>query len=621
MDTLKMIIEIAVFAVGIYLVLRFLRETRGSGVVRGLMIVLLGGLIAFLTLIDSMGLQRLGLVFEEVTATIVLALVIVFHQEIRRAFVQLGDSQIFGGFFRREVKTIQRLLRSVARLSKDRVGALIAIEREGSLANLAETGVHIDAELNSFLIESIFFPGSALHDGAIVIRGDRLVAASCLLPLSQNQDIDKRLGTRHRAALGLTEESDALAIVVSEETGTISTSVGGKLEYGVDLEHLEKAINEHQHGRSRSHSPKERRSGASVIKTILADPYRKLIAMGLALTLWLYLDRQVTGDLTIEPQLATVTSSSDGEIDLSFGSAQLSVVLSSRTYSIEEFSDTSVLIGDVELMLEGTNSELAEFTDYIESLRVELDVDELSEERDTVDFRLEDVAVRPQRLKRLFSSMEPRTVRVNLVKNEERTQPLSHELITWPATTDRLNREETQFARSTVRLRGPATAMSAFIQKSRLFRVNVHPGRTSSGQRSGDLALDNTDNEDITMEPALVSFTVPVVPEFTDFEREVRVVLNDTLLSEEQAASLEVPERISVKFQATGELDSRLQQELDDSDSDWLYKNAYVMVQPDAERLANNATLPGKLRFVDRFREGTDYRLEIGIFVTISIKD
>lgn len=242
MESLKMVIEIAIFAVGIYLVLRFLRGTRGSGVVRGLSLILLISIVSFTILITALQLERLRLVFETLASITVLALIVVFQPEIRRAIAHLGESPIFGRFFRREVKTMQRLLRSVARLSKERIGALIAIEREGSLATQTDSGIHIDAELNSYLIESVFFPGGALHDGAMIIRGDRIVAASCLLPLSQNPTLDKRLDTRHRAALGLAEETDALAIVVSEETGRISTAFAGKLDHDITLEQLERTI-------------------------------------------------------------------------------------------------------------------------------------------------------------------------------------------------------------------------------------------------------------------------------------------------------------------------------------------------------------------------------------------
>lgn len=238
----KTVIEVTVFAVIIYFVLRFLRQTRGSGVVRGLALLLVVGISAFMILIQTLGLEHLKVVFNAVAQSVVIGLIVVFHPEIRRAIVHLGDSQIFGRFFRPDTRILQRLLRSVARLSKERIGALIALEREASLTSLAETGITIDAELNSYLIESIFFPKSALHDGAIVVRDDRIVAASCLLPLSQNPDVDKRLGTRHRAALGLSEETDALTVVVSEETGKVSAALGGHLHFDLSLEQLERLL-------------------------------------------------------------------------------------------------------------------------------------------------------------------------------------------------------------------------------------------------------------------------------------------------------------------------------------------------------------------------------------------
>ena len=237
-------IEVGIFAVGIYLVLRFLRETRGSGVIRGLSFALVIGLVTFVVLIDLMELDKLGMIFDTVTASAILGLIIVFQPEIRNAIVRLGQTNIFGRFLTREVQTISRLIRSVARLSRDHIGALIAIERQSSLSALAETGINIDAELNSYLIESVFYPGNSLHDGALIVRNDRIVAASCLLPLSQNPEVDKRLGTRHRAALGLAEETDALVIVVSEETGKVSVALSGKLQHGLSLEELEHVISD-----------------------------------------------------------------------------------------------------------------------------------------------------------------------------------------------------------------------------------------------------------------------------------------------------------------------------------------------------------------------------------------
>ncbi len=236
------LLEIAIFAAVLYIALRFLWATRGSVLIRGLGLLLAVAVVGFVLLIQTFELKRLQYVVEQLAPSVVLGLVVVFQPEIRRAIVQLGDSSIFRSFFRRDAKSVPRLLRAVARLSKDRIGALIAIEREATLAELAEGGITLDAELNSDLIESIFFPKSALHDGGVVVRGDRIVAASCLFPLTQRQDLDKRLGTRHRAAIGLSEETDAFVIVVSEETGKISTASAGELRYDVTLEEAEDQI-------------------------------------------------------------------------------------------------------------------------------------------------------------------------------------------------------------------------------------------------------------------------------------------------------------------------------------------------------------------------------------------
>ncbi len=251
LDASTVVVEVAIFAVLIYVVLRFLRATRGSGIIRGLALLLTSFAIAFFILADYLELDRLSWLVGQLAPSFVLGLVVVFHPEIRRAIVHLGDAPIFGRFFRREAKIVPRLLRAVARLSKERVGALIAIEREASLSALIENGITIDAEMNSYLLESIFFPKSALHDGGVVVQDNRIVAASCLFPLSQSTEIDKRLGTRHRAALGLAEETDALVVVVSEETGRISTASAGQLKHDLTLELLESEL-EAAFGRSAS---------------------------------------------------------------------------------------------------------------------------------------------------------------------------------------------------------------------------------------------------------------------------------------------------------------------------------------------------------------------------------
>lgn len=244
LEPLKPLVEITIFSVLFYVVLRFLWATRGSTLLKGLFVVLFTVVVAAVLLIRTFALDRVSWLAEQLGPSVALALVVVFHPEIRRAIVHLGDAKMFRTLFRSDTKVVPRLLRAVSRLAGDQTGALIAIEREASLSELSENGHLLDAELNSYLLESIFFPKSPLHDGGVVVRDDRIVAASCLFPLSQNADVDKRLGTRHRAALGLSEETDAFVIVVSEETGSVSTASGGKLDHGLTLEQLEAKLNE-----------------------------------------------------------------------------------------------------------------------------------------------------------------------------------------------------------------------------------------------------------------------------------------------------------------------------------------------------------------------------------------
>jgi diadenylate cyclase len=238
-----MVVEVVVFATAIYAVMCFLTETRGMSVVRGLVLIIASGVLVFVAVIKTFKLVRLERALETLAGTAVIGLIVVFHPEIRRAISRFGESRLFGRLWKRDQsRIVQRLLRTVARMQKERIGALIAIEREASLETLAETGARIDAELNSLLLESIFYRGTVLHDGAVIVRGDRVVAAAVLLPLSQRKDLDPRLGTRHRAALGLAEETDALAIVVSEETGKLSVAVGGELLHDLTLEGLENVL-------------------------------------------------------------------------------------------------------------------------------------------------------------------------------------------------------------------------------------------------------------------------------------------------------------------------------------------------------------------------------------------
>lgn len=238
----RFFVEIVVFF-GLFLVLfRFMQGTRGESMLKGIVTVTLIGFFLLLTVARELELKRLELVLESVFGTTVLVFVIIFQPELRRGLLRLGQNPFVKLFIKSDVNPVEEVIQAALRLSKNKVGALIAFERETGLGTYKEGGVKLDAELSSELLETIFFPGSALHDGAVIIHDQRIAAAGCLFPLTDNPSISKKLGTRHRAAIGVTEESDAVTLVVSEETGRISVGVRGEIHLGLDAEQLEATL-------------------------------------------------------------------------------------------------------------------------------------------------------------------------------------------------------------------------------------------------------------------------------------------------------------------------------------------------------------------------------------------
>ena len=225
-----MVLEILVLTAAIYAVLRFLRSTRGFGVITGLgiFIVLFFLLLSLLNLWP--GVPVLDYIVSRVAPFLVVILVILFQPELRQGISRFGRPGLFGWFgpAHADPEILARIATAAGRMSTERIGALIALERGVSLEAYAENAVAVDTPVTPILLETLFFPGGPLHDGAVLIRGDAVLAASSLLPLTSNPEIGRRLGTRHRAAIGLTEETDAVTLVVSEETGKISIAVGGE---------------------------------------------------------------------------------------------------------------------------------------------------------------------------------------------------------------------------------------------------------------------------------------------------------------------------------------------------------------------------------------------------------
>jgi diadenylate cyclase len=218
-------LEITVLWTLIYIIMRFLRGTRGAGVIKGVALVLVIGTLLFQLVGNDPIFERLNFLYRNFLGYASLALVIVFQPELRRALVRLGEARLFRGGGLRRAKVIEELAESVGYLSRHRVGAIIAVERQVRLDGIVESGTKLDANLTHELLNTLFWPGSALHDLGVIVHHDRILAAGVQFPLAEEAPLDPELGSRHRAALGLSQESDALVIVVSEETGLISVAL------------------------------------------------------------------------------------------------------------------------------------------------------------------------------------------------------------------------------------------------------------------------------------------------------------------------------------------------------------------------------------------------------------
>src|SRR3989440_3448327 len=236
------LVDVAVVTFILYQLLRLLRGTQGTQILVGLILLAVVGVLS-----TTFNLILLSWLFRNATFFIVIAVIVMFQPELRRAFDQLGRIGHIGRplsrFNTRQYnQAISEAIRATERLSMKRTGALIAFERDVGLEDYAATGVRINGEISAEVLQSIFYPNSPLHDGAVIVRGNRIVAAGCLLPLPEEGTVRERLGTRHRAALGLSLASDALVLVVSEGAGNISVIEEGKISRNLDADSLRRRI-------------------------------------------------------------------------------------------------------------------------------------------------------------------------------------------------------------------------------------------------------------------------------------------------------------------------------------------------------------------------------------------
>ena len=223
------LVELTAIWALVYIIMRFLHGTRGARVIKGVALILIIGTLTIKVLGSGTSFERLNFLYSNFLGYASLALVIVFQPELRRALVRIGEARLFRGSNLRRARVIEELLGAITYLSKNKIGALIAIERLVGLGGIVENGSRLHAEVSKELINTIFWPGSALHDMGVVIQGDRITAASVQFPLAEGEQFSSELGSRHRAAIGLSQDTDALVIVVSEETGTVSLAERGQL--------------------------------------------------------------------------------------------------------------------------------------------------------------------------------------------------------------------------------------------------------------------------------------------------------------------------------------------------------------------------------------------------------
>lgn len=236
------VIDVAIIAYITYKVLGFLRETRAEQLVKGLLLLLIATFLS-----DFFNLYTINWLLKGIMQFGAIALVVVFQPELRRGLEYIGRSKIVKPDYRQTDKdnikqTTSSIVKAIDYFSVNKVGALIIIEREVTLSDIAESGIILDSDVSEALLKNIFYVGTPLHDGATIIRGDSIYAAACVLPLTENVNLSLDLGTRHRAGIGVTEISDAIAFIVSEETGIISMARDGKLTRFLEIKTVEKTL-------------------------------------------------------------------------------------------------------------------------------------------------------------------------------------------------------------------------------------------------------------------------------------------------------------------------------------------------------------------------------------------
>jgi diadenylate cyclase len=238
---LASIVDIVLVWYVIYKLINVVRGTKAVQLLKGILVILLVRVVS-----ESLGFQTLSWMMEQAITYGFLAIIIIFQPELRRALEQLGRGKFFSRSSTQDdedpEKTVEAIIKATEYMAKRRIGALISIERETGMSDYIETGIQLNSNISSELLINIFIPNTPLHDGAVIIQKNNVAAAACYLPLSESPFISKELGTRHRAALGISEVTDSITVVVSEETGNVSLTKNGELHRGINIEELKELL-------------------------------------------------------------------------------------------------------------------------------------------------------------------------------------------------------------------------------------------------------------------------------------------------------------------------------------------------------------------------------------------
>jgi diadenylate cyclase len=324
--TSSALLQVLILSGGALLMISFLRTARGTGMLRGLAVTLAVGGLGLFGIAWFLELEELKHVLQAILEVAVIVLAILFHPELRRGIMSLGDNRLLGRFLRPDRRdVIQEVADAIISMAKRREGALIAFEMRQPLDGFVERGVRIDAEVNRLLLENLFHHGTPLHDGGVIIRGDRVVAAACIFPLTENREISKSTGTRHRASIGLTEETDAVTVTVSEETGAIGVCKNGELDRRVARDTLVEVLRERLGETDATEDQGPRASWVrGLMRAILSRPGEKVAALVLGTIIFFTAWSAVRTEATFTLRLNVVA---EGSGQTSFVPDMLTVVV------------------------------------------------------------------------------------------------------------------------------------------------------------------------------------------------------------------------------------------------------------------------------------------------------